>query len=873
MSTPQDTSTGDTAVFASGLSIFASGMPMFTLAHDAPLSLDDATRCWIVRSGSLDLFLVPEGGGRQHPVLRINAGDAVLGTGSPHGWRMIALGSQGARVTELAAAMLYDTDVGRDAIARWLQAWNVKLKDKPFPKKVERVVPGQPLVLAAGESAVPMADSTCVELETGEASFMGAVVLAPPTALFVTASGWIEAKGDCRLGARSAADLAAEGRLAAVLEATHAAYIACLRDNFAQAAVRERARLGVRARKDQARMQAATATLRSVVLGDAVRGLDTPDMLLAACRVVGVAAGIDFVEHAASKRGWPQADPLGNIASASRVRKRTVALKGEWWKTDSGPLLAFYGEIRSPVALIPVRGRGYNLHDPVSGKVIPVDAALAQTLQPFAYTFYRSFAAPALDLLALMRFASFGITREIILVLALGLVAGILGLSTPYLTGQLFDDIIPSADKSRLWQIVFALAAAGIAGSMFDITRSFTVLRMEGRVDSNVQAAVWDRLLRLPVPFFRKYTAGDLAMRAGAINAIRSALSGSVMSVIFSSLFSTLNLVLLFYYSSRLAWIAVILVAVLFMFTITGSMFRLYFERRLAEGAGKQAGMVLQFLLGIAKLRAAGAEGRAFGLWAANYAKQQRYVYNAQTIGTVLGSISAMYPLLASLVIFIAVTMFMTDLKAPLTTGEFLAFNAAFGAFLGAALGLGSTLLGLLSVVPMYERPGAAHRRHRVESCNLQLRQGLVTGIGRRLVPDTRRRIRRLRRSVGLGQIHATAPSAGFRDAERGHRVLRRTGFIEPRCRCGETPDRRGIAERPAVGRRHLLQYRRFGAPLARRSGGRGQGLRARRRYQQYADGHAYPDPGRRRQPLGRAAPAHADRARDRHQAAHFVPG
>ncbi len=48
------------------------------------------------------------------------------------------------------------------------------------------------------------------------------------------------------------------------------------------------------------------------------------------------------------------------------------------------------------------------------------------------------------------------------------------------------------------------------------------------------QAAVWDRLLRLPVSFFRDYSAGDLATRSLGIDAVRQALTGSTLDGILS---------------------------------------------------------------------------------------------------------------------------------------------------------------------------------------------------------------------------------------------------------------------------------------------------------------------------------------------------
>ncbi|HTQ75380.1 MAG TPA: NHLP bacteriocin export ABC transporter permease/ATPase subunit [Burkholderiales bacterium] len=674
-------------------------------ARDAPLSLDDTAKGWLVNRGAVDLFLVQDiPGGRHYPALRVESGGVVLGTGRLPDYHMIAVPTLNTEVVPVETARLQEQGAGRKVISRWMRAWNRRLTDRPAPKQVARISAGQTQTLATGQVTVPASDMICVKLEEGSGLFMGSEAVEAGAILFMTTASWLEATSECKVTAFDTALLQSEGRLGAALDQTHAMLLVSLRDALARADGKERSRLGVRARNDAKRMATATARLRSVVLAGAMgRAAISTDPLLAACELIGEVSGIEFREHPASRRGQVQLDPLGNIARASRVRKRTVALKGEWWHSDSGPLLGFFAQGHVPVALLPVRRGGYAVHNPADGSSQPMDAAVSERLEPFAHTFYRTFGAKALNIEGLMRFGMFGMGRELALVLSMSLIAGLLGLATPYLTGQLFDDIIPAADRARLLDIAIALGAAGVATALFGVTRSFTILRTEGRVDSAIQGAVWDRLLRLPVPFFRSYTAGDLAMRANAINTIRQALSGSAMSALLGSLFSLLNLFLLFYYSAKLAWVALVLVVVLLLFTSIGSYFRLKYDRQLAENAGVLAGKVLQFLLGISKLRAAGAEGRAFGLWASDYARQQRFVFGGQFVGTIMGTLNAVYPTLSSFVLFVTITMFMPE-KKDFTTGQFIAFNAAFGSFLGATLSMGQTLLGILNVVPVMTR-------------------------------------------------------------------------------------------------------------------------------------------------------------------------
>jgi len=83
------------------------------------------------------------------------------------------------------------------------------------------------------------------------------------------------------------------------------------------------------------------------------------DALYTACCLVGEPLGITFKEHPDARSGREIQDPLQGIFNASRVRSRTVELRGKWWLEENGPLLGFLKETGSPVALIPDKSSGY----------------------------------------------------------------------------------------------------------------------------------------------------------------------------------------------------------------------------------------------------------------------------------------------------------------------------------------------------------------------------------------------------------------------------------------------------------------------------------------------------------------------------------
>jgi ATP-binding cassette subfamily C protein len=242
---------------------------------------------------------------------------------------------------------------------------------------------------------------------------------------------------------------------------------------------------------------------------------------------------------------------------------------------------------------------------------------------------------------------------------------------------------------------------AAVSAMLFEVTRQFAVLRVETRLDARVQAAVWDRLLSLPAPFFRGYSAGDLAVRAMGINTIRQMVAGATLSSLLTGVFSIFSFAVIFYYSPRLGLLASLMAVVIIGVTLAGGYFQLRYQRRETELVGRVSSLVLQTLTGIAKLRVAGAEIRAFAVWAEQYAVQKSNAVKAQSAANAVAVFNSASGVLTSLVIFASVAYFM---GGSVSTGDFVAFNTAFAQFLFASAGITTAFTTILQAAPYYER-------------------------------------------------------------------------------------------------------------------------------------------------------------------------
>ncbi|MEA1648123.1 NHLP bacteriocin export ABC transporter permease/ATPase subunit [Nitrospirillum sp. BR 11164] len=425
--------------------------------------------------------------------------------------------------------------------------------------------------------------------------------------------------------------------------------------------------------------------------------LGTGDALVDACRQVFRAAGITPGVAAPAA-----ADPIQRLESLARqagAAWRVVALTGrDWWTDGAMPLLAFRKD-GAPVALLPAARDGLWLWDPAAGTRVRLDAELAAGLDTQAFVFYRPLPDERVTLLGLARFALRGSGRDIARLLLLGAVGGVLGLGVPMATGALINTVIPAGEPGRLGQFILLLLTATLGVSAFELTRAIALLRVDARAAIGVQAAVMQRVLRLPAPFFRAYAAGDLTQRIFGATQILHSISESAQSALISWIFSLASFAFLFTIDWRLGLLVAVLAGIAMAAAVGINLLRLRLERRMIAVQGDLASRVFQLLTGMAKLRANGAETRAFALWATRFAQQKTLSFGVQRLANRLEVFNAGYVVLASLCLFAAV-----EGATPLSTGAFAAFNAAFSQFFAATLAMTMALTNALSAAPLYER-------------------------------------------------------------------------------------------------------------------------------------------------------------------------
>jgi NHLM bacteriocin system ABC transporter ATP-binding protein len=416
-------------------------------------------------------------------------------------------------------------------------------------------------------------------------------------------------------------------------------------------------------------------------------------------------------------------DVLETLAAPAGLRSRRVILGGDWWRHSGGPMIARMAERRrvprgptpftSPslaagtgwVELVPHLG-GYRMRaaDTETNEIHewPVDGALAARLAPFAFTFYRRFERRALNAVDMLRFAAAHGGRDLLLLLIAGFVAAIVGLFMPAATGWLIDRAIPAQSTGSIQAIIAALAVAGVSIITLDVLRSLAVMRFESRIGVAMQAALVDRVVSAPARFFRDFSSGDLALRMGSVNTIQRTITGSTIGTFVTSLFLFANLALMIAYSPALTVASMAIALVVVAISTALGLARLRVGPRIEAMDGKLGAMQFEIFSGIAKLRAAAAEPRAFRQWYEKYhAFRSLNGVSARLSNWESVALNLLQPTATVIVLYLAWQMLPTS---KLTTGEFVAFHAALFALLGGVHSLVSTGLDVVNLRPVWER-------------------------------------------------------------------------------------------------------------------------------------------------------------------------
>jgi NHLM bacteriocin system ABC transporter ATP-binding protein len=674
---------------------------------------------WLVAAGAFDLFAVDEtGGGPWHHIARLTPGVVcpTPAAGSRHGLILRPLAQARLRrlpvdETTRAATGHEGAETAPDALVvalaegidRGLSTLLDFVRGGLPPRDCQTLVPDTELVLPRGGNASPREGVVWIDVLEGELTIGGSGArVGGGGGLTLGPRDWCAAAVPTRIRMRSTRGLQRDGDLRRALLAFEER-IAHLVDRVVEGREKQaerRIEAGLAA--DRVTTDQAGRVLSGVLKDGGHRNSGAlaagRDATAAVCHVIAQEMGIEY----AVPSGTPshaKAGPIESWAIQARLRTRVIALADGWWRSNVGPLIGHRKDDGGPVALLWRRGR-YHVWEPANGTLSRLSRHAAEAYEPRGVMLYRPLPEGSVSSRRLILEGLRGAGRDAGTVVVATLIAVLLGVLIPISTGTVLGRFVPEAQRGLIIEVCVVLLMATVASAAFGVMENIALLRLEGRFEASVQAAVWDRLLRLPATFFRRYSTGELASAALGVAEIRTALMGISSTILYASVVALVNCGVLFWIDPSLgllgAGFAVLGIGVFGLLGIR----QMRSQTESLRVGYQLTNRVFQMLRGLPKLQVAAAENRAYADWANTYAQQKEAQKRAGRYQNAISVFNAAFAP-GCLMVFFIVTSSSRD---GLSVSAFLSFNASLTLMLSSLTQVTGSVTSAIAVVPMFTR-------------------------------------------------------------------------------------------------------------------------------------------------------------------------
>ena len=698
-----------------------SGTPV-PCAGNLSIDIGDPEFVWFIEKGTVDLFLVERQNGvdqaaPQH-LLRAESGRLLPGVAPQEGntvFSLVAKGLPGTVLQRLPTESL--SRIQGAELAGYVDTWVMDISAElsrdagQRPRPDMPIEPGKAYPEVGGTLSSRQGVVWVSRLSPGAGLFLGLIDPAEGNlsgetvtdTIPLTPSTWLALTGKARLSTRSSKDLAEDRLLLPSLANFHATAFSHERLDRSLAVA------------DQANLARDRVTSRCGDENRARRHLfnlyDLPDkreakedgmVLLEALKIIGEHEGIDF--RWSAKPGVTDSAPeLQDILDASGVRSRQIRLawSERWWIGDRGAMLAFREDDGQPVALLPGMLGHYREIDPAGSRSTRITAKRAQAFRPDGWMFYQSLTSERVGLKDLYRLVRRGLVADFFRFSIAGLFGSLVMLLPAVVVGFVANEVIPTGEISLLYLVAASLAAVALIGALLHVLQGMALMRLEGRGASRLEAAFWDRLLRLPVSFLRRYPAGDLAMRGMTFQTLRDAVRDVIAGAVLSTVFLLPAFFLIFFYDATLGGITVAFGVLSLIVTVALGLRQARPHGQVMQAVSRMTGQLFQFISGIATLRVNDAEGTAYAVLARGYREQKHAEAQRGIPEDHLRAFSATLPLLAGAVLFLVMLL---PGREGFEVGDFLVIYLVFIVFQTAVAHLGASFGAVAAIMPAFSQ-------------------------------------------------------------------------------------------------------------------------------------------------------------------------
>jgi ATP-binding cassette, subfamily B, bacterial HlyB/CyaB len=253
----------------------------------------------------------------------------------------------------------------------------------------------------------------------------------------------------------------------------------------------------------------------------------------------------------------------------------------------------------------------------------------------------------------------------------------IFAIVSPMFFQVVIDKVLVHGSLSTLDVLAMGLVGISTFETTLGILRTYVFAHTTNRIDVELGARLFHRLMSLPVAYFQARRVGDTVAHVRELENIRTFLTGSALTLVIDLIFTFVFIAVMFAYSQFLTWI-VLGAFPLYIGLSAGvtPLFRRRLDEKFRRGAENQAFLV-ESVTGVETLKAMAVEPQMQRRWEEQLAGYVAASFRVMNLGNVASQIVQWINRLV-----IAATLYFGAklvIAGDLTVGELVAFNMLAG--------------------------------------------------------------------------------------------------------------------------------------------------------------------------------------------------
>ena len=312
----------------------------------------------------------------------------------------------------------------------------------------------------------------------------------------------------------------------------------------------------------------------------------------------------------------------------SGIMHRRVMLEGNWWKDCDGALLAVTKDKGEFCALLPRKTGGYSFWNTSSGAREKLTSKHKDMFEKEALCFYEPLPEEVKNGKQLLFFLFKHIAIfDYAIVLLATLLATLLGMMTPYISGIIFSRLIPSGKTDIVFTTAILLLITVLAAYIMSVVRTGTLERIKNRMENVVQNALMSKLMHLPPRFFQRKSAGGLATIITYLDRLPMVIADVFLGPFITAVFSFAYVIQIGVLAPSLAlpaFVTLIAQALIIIFSIKQ---KLRLTREELNANMEVKGITYSAISGIQRIKLSGSEKRIVSRWAKAYKNRAKAAY------------------------------------------------------------------------------------------------------------------------------------------------------------------------------------------------------------------------------------------------------